>query len=330
MKKSPLIPLFKRGRQYEGFLKEEYGLKNGKNPRKKRGNRLGFWFFRTSLELFGLSGAYGLLYPVCLYYLIFDRHAVSSAMAYVRRRFRSYNIFQRTRAVYNLFISQGKNLIDRYYYVAGLGRFDIELRGYDRIKSLLSNSEKGFILLTAHVGNWQVTMASLEKLGRTVYLLMSPEENAAVKDSLNIDSKNEKVRIISPEGLLGGVIEIIKAVDEGSIVSIMGDRSYGRDTVKVNLMGEKAHLPYSAFTIAAAAGCPVVILLSAKVAAEKYMVDISNVIRPSVGSRARKQEEISGYVGEFAGVLEKYSSEYPLQWFIFHDIWETEKKGRGN
>ena len=296
---------------------------------KKRGNRLGFWFFRTSLKLSGLSGAYGLLYPVCLYYLIFDRHAVSSAMAYVKRRFRSNNIFQRTYTVYKLFISQGKNLIDRYYSVTGLGQFDTELRGYDRIRSLLTDSGKGFILLTAHVGNWQVTMASLEKLGRTVYLLMSPEENAAVKNSLNIDNENEKVKIISPEGVLGRVIEIMKAVDEGSIVSIMGDRSYGRDTVEVNLIGEKAYFPHSAFTIAAAVGCPVVILLSAKVATEKYVVDISHVIEPRISSRAKKQKEIKGYVQEFAGILEKYSSEYPLQWFIFHDIWKGEIENKG-
>ena len=152
---------------------------------KKRGNKLGFWFFRTALRWTGLSGAYGLLYFVCLYYLIFDRTAVSASIAYIQRRFRGLNSFSKYRAVYRLFISQGRSLIDRYYVVSGLGQFDIELRGYDRIKSLLRDSDKGIILLTAHVGNWQVTMTALEKLGKTVYLLMSPEENAAVKNSLN-------------------------------------------------------------------------------------------------------------------------------------------------
>jgi len=31
---------------------------------KKRGNELGFWFFRAALKLFGLAGACGLLYFV--------------------------------------------------------------------------------------------------------------------------------------------------------------------------------------------------------------------------------------------------------------------------
>lgn len=290
---------------------------------KKRGNELGFWFFRTSLKLFNLSVAYALLYPVCLYYLLFDRSAVSNTMAYVKRRFRSDNIFQRTITIYKIFISQGKCLIDRFYSVSGLGQFDIELQGYNRIKSLLSDSNKGFILLTAHVGNWQITMPRLGKLEQTVYLLMSPEENAAVKRSMNIG--NEKVKIISSEGAFGGVIEIVKAVDEGDIVSIMGDRSYGRDTVEVRLFGEKAYFPHSAFTIAAAVGCPIVILLSAKAGGKKYVADISHVIEPRISSKSEKKKEIKGYVQEFAGILERFSLEYPLQWFTFHDLWNEEK-----
>lgn len=297
---------------------------------KKRGNTLGFWFFRLSLRIFGLSGAYGLLYPVCLYYLIFDRTAVSVSMAYIKRRFKTYNRFQRIRSVYRLFINQGKNLIDRYYVVSGLGQFDIELRGYDRIENLLTNSQKGVILLTAHVGNWQVTMTALERSGKTVYLLKSPEENIAVRDSLNINSESEKVRIISPENFLGGVIEIMKAINQGDIVSIMGDRSYGRDTVKVHFMGERAYFPHSAFTIAAAANCPVIILLSAKVATKKYLVDASHVIEPRYSSKDKKQDELKDYVQEFARILEDYTVKYPFQWFIFHDIWEGEKRIRGN
>lgn len=297
---------------------------------KKRGNRLGFWFFRMSLKWVGLSGAYGLLYFVCLYYLICDRTAVSSSMAYIRRRFRAFNVFRKYLAVYRLFISQGKSLIDRYYVVSGLGQFDIELQGYDRIKGLLRDSKKGIILLTAHVGNWQVTMTALEKLGRTVYLLMSPEENAAVKDSLNIDGGNDKVKIISPDNFLGGVIEIMKAIDEGSIVSIMGDRSYGHSAMEVALLGDRAYFPHSAFSIAVSAQCPVVLLLSAKVSTRKYILDVSHVMEPGYSSRAKKKEEMAGFVQEYAGVLEDYSANYPYQWFMFYDIWEKENKTAAN
>lgn len=288
---------------------------------KKRGNKPGFWFFKNSLKMFGLSGAYGLLYIVCLYYLLFDRSAVSSSMAYIKRRFNTYNALQKIYCIYQLFINQGKHLIDRFYIISGLGEFDMEIQGYDRVQSLLSESKKGAILLTAHVGNWQVTMTALQGMGKTVYLLMSPEENAAVKNALDIDSDQGQVRIISTDGFLGGAVEMIKAIDEGNLVSIMGDRSEGYDSTEVCFLGEKARFPYGAFSIAAAAQCPVIVLLSAKTSPKKYIVDITRIILPKYSSRDKKHEDIRKWVQEYAGILEDYAATYPLQWFIFRDVW---------
>jgi predicted LPLAT superfamily acyltransferase len=292
---------------------------------KKRGNRLGFWFFGASLRLFGLSGAYGLLYFVCLYYLIFDRVAFSSCMAYVKRRFKGAGPLRRILCVYRIFINQGKNLIDRYATISGLRSFDVEIYGYDKLNTLLDETQKGVVLVTAHVGNWQIAMTALERFRRTVYLLMRPEDNIAVKSTLNIDNEDSRIRIIAPEQFLDGVVEMMKAISEGNIVSIMGDRSYGDNSVESTLFGDKVSLPYAAFAIAAAAQCPAVVLLSSKIATTKYLVDVSHMIVPPAGSRGKKHERITGCVQEFASILEGYAERHPFQWFVYSDLWNINK-----
>ncbi len=289
---------------------------------KKRGNKLGFWFFRVATALFGLSAAYGLLYFVCLYYLIFDPTAVSAAKAYIKKRFKEHNLWSGTLGVYRLFINQGKCLIDRYYIISGHGSFDMQLLGYDKISRLLEKSNKGIILLTAHVGNWQVTMTALEKMNKSVHLLMRPEDNEAVKDALNIDGESSKIKLISSEGFLGGVVESINAINRGELVSIMADRSYNANTAEVNFLGSPVNFPYGAFSIAASVGCPVVVLLSAKVSINKYLVEFSNIIEPKYSSKDRKQEDLKGWVQEFANILEDFVEKYPFQWFVFNDIWK--------
>ncbi len=288
---------------------------------KKRGTRLGFAFFRVSLALFGLRGTYGFLYIVCLYYVLFDRPALSVTMAYVSRRFRSYGLLRRTYCVYRVFVNQGKSLIDRYCLLSGDRKFDFEVYGYDRLKTLMAGSGKGFILLTAHVGNWQAAMTSLDKFRRVVYLLMRPEENRAVKEMLDIDSDSDSVKIISPDSFLGGVVEMVNVINEGNIVSIMGDRSYGHNSIEVPFLGDMVHFPYAAFNIAAATGCPVVVFLSARIAARKYFVDVSNIIEPPSGGRRKKMEEVRDRAGQFARILEDFVDKYPFQWFMFSDIW---------
>src|SRR5574341_349769 len=103
---------------------------------RKRGNRLGFWFFRAAVRVFGLRGAYGLLYFVGLYYLAMDRAVVSASLAYVKRRFPGHGALRRVFDVYLLFVSQGKNLIDRFAVASGYEDIDVRIKGYDRVLDL--------------------------------------------------------------------------------------------------------------------------------------------------------------------------------------------------
>jgi predicted LPLAT superfamily acyltransferase len=289
----------------------------------RRGNRLGFAFFRSSLRLFGLKGTYGLLYFVCLYYVLFDRSSYSAAMSYVSRRFRSDGRLKRFFYVYKIFINQGKNLIDRYCLLSGCHKFDFEVYGHDTVKTLVNNSDKGLILLTAHVGNWQAAMTSLDKFDKIVYLLMRPEDNIAVKEILDIDGDREHVKVIFTDSYLGGVVEMVNALNNGQIVSIMGDRSYAHNSVDVQFMGGIAHFPLGAYNIAAATGCPIVVFLSAKTDDTKYFVDISHVINPPARGRGRKMDNIRVMAEEYSRILEKFVNIYPLQWFVFSDIWAS-------
>ena len=299
---------------------------------QKRGNTLGFWFFESSLRLFGLRGAYGLLYIVCIYYVLFDRTAVSGAAAYIKRRFPSHGFLKRLRHIYLLFVSQGKQLIDRYAIVSGCSVFDMQIRGYEQIESLVQSSQHGIILLTAHVGNWQVAMTALKKLEKTVYLVMRPEDNPAVQSSLRISREQNHVKIISPEQDLGGIVEIMNKLKEKNIVSIMGDRRYGFRAVEASFLGEKAWFPYGGFTIAAAAKCPVVVLLSEKVSAYKYIVDVSNVLYPCYVSGEDKHHQLQQWVQKFVAILEEYTHKHPYQYFLFSNVWkeETESTGKMN
>lgn len=288
---------------------------------KRRGNRLGFWFFKLLLRFLGLPGAYGLLYFVCLHYLLFDRNAVLNALSYIQRRFPTAKFLKQHLEVYRLFISQGKQLIDRAAIISMPNLFNIQLTGFEQLSSLLQDKNRGFILLTAHVGNWQIALTTLKKLAKPVYLIMRPEDNLAVKESLKIDAPDSFIKIISPEGYLGGVVEAMQVLKEGSIVSIMGDRKYGFEALEISFLNDKAYFPFGAFSLAASSNCPIVVLLSAKLPGNKYSVDVSQILYPRYNSSKDKREQLKFYVQEFAEILNKYVSKYPDQCFLFHDVW---------
>ncbi|HNW39994.1 MAG TPA: lysophospholipid acyltransferase family protein [Candidatus Omnitrophota bacterium] len=291
------------------------------NP-KKRGNRLGFWCFKVLLKFSGLPGAYALLYFVCLHYLIFDRNVRLKALSYIRRRFPHYNFFKSRLAVYRLFVSQGKQLVDRAAILGGKNLFDIQLKGYEQLSRLLDDKNQGFVLLTAHLGNWQIALTTLKKMAKPVYLVMRPEDNQAVKESLNIDAQDSFIKIISPEGYLGGVVESMQVLKEGGIVSIMGDRKYGFEAVEIEFLKDKAYFPFGAFSLAASSNCPIVVLLSVKLPGNKYSVDVSHILYPRYNSSRNKKEQLKVFVQQFADILNDYVEKYPYQCFLFHDVWD--------
>lgn len=303
---------------------------NGKDNRsrqpRKRGNRLGFWFFKTMLRLFGLRGAYGLLYPVCLYYLLFDKAAVRGALAYIIRRFPDAGRRQRRRLVYQLFLSQGVQLIDRYAAFSGAIKFDFDLRGGDKIEAALQRSDAGMVLLTAHMGNWQIAVTTLRNMGKLVHLVMGSENNEAVQRALRPNTDTEHLRVIASDGHLGGVVPIMNALNNGDIVAFMGDRPFDFEAMEVRFLGDTARFPCGAFQIAAAAGCPIQILLSARLGYRRYLVDCRRILFPAYEKGISKRAQISQWMQQYADILSEFIAEYPMQCFLFTDIWSQPPK----
>jgi predicted LPLAT superfamily acyltransferase len=288
---------------------------------RKRGNALAFWFFKASLATFGLRGAYGLLYFVCLHYLLFDRTAVRGAMAYISRLYPDGSAIKRYTHVYLLFVSQGKQLIDRYASLVGQVDFHFDTIGADVAMEVAGDPDKGLILLTSHVGNWQLAVSTLSNLKKNVYLVMLPEHNEALRRILRIRKNTEHINIISSTSHLGGAVEIMNALNGGHIVCMMGDRCYGFESLTAEFMGDKASFPYGAFQIAAAAQCPILFLFSAKIGLHKYEVDLSHSVRPAYKDRKNKRKELAGWIQEYADDLTEYIGKHPMQCFLFHDIW---------
>lgn len=289
---------------------------------KHRGNTLGFWLFRQQLKFFGLRGAYFMLAIVATHYLIFDRDARRRTMSYVRRRFPNAGFFGNMNAVYRLFLNQGQHLIDHFASMSGAVSFDLRMENKDIIYKVGAAAE-GCVLLTSHVGNWQIAMPCFAHISKKVYLVMRPEDNRAVAESMAVDRGNAQIRLISPEGDFGGAIEIVKVLREGAVVSMMGDRRYNFDSVRVpSFLGAPASFPYGAFHIAAACKVPVVVFLSAKTGPQQYTVSVSRMIYPVYKEGRPKKEQMAEWVQEYASVLEEFVNKYPYQCFIFHDVWK--------
>ena len=298
-------------------------MSNKVKSAKKRGNNFGFWFFRFLTKTLGIKSAYAFLHIVALYYLLFDSAAVMKSMPYIKRRFPNSSKYKTYLHVYRLFVSQGKQLIDRYVYLSNPDFFTFLTKENVNINNITKNKDKGFIVLTSHFGNWQIGLGTLQNLKSGQFnILMKPENNDSTEKTLHFQDGSLNINTISSDQDFGGALEITKALQAGEIVSMMGDRTYGSKSMPANFLGDEAEFPIAAYQLAAIVKCPIIFMHVVKEETKKYTVYMNEILQPEFKSSKNKQASTATWLSKYVKELENLASQYPYQCFIFEDIWK--------
>ena len=292
--------------------------------KQKRGTSLGFKIFDFYLSL-GIKHAYALLYFVALHYLLFDRKAVAVSAGYVKLRFDNPGFFARLKHIYRLFVNAGKNLIDLRMLERDFSKVYLN-PDTKRISELLAEGD-GVLLLTAHIGNWQVMMRNLPQLGAKVNIVMLPEENHAVREFLQIDTNEKRedqsnaenfiprdqINIIDPTKGADAVLEIVQELTAGNIVSMMADAVLPDSPILISdFFGGTVTLSEGPFRIATATKSPVICLLPKRNAACDYAMDINEITVKSPSKK--KKENIQLLADRYAGVMVTFLKKFPYEW----------------
>jgi predicted LPLAT superfamily acyltransferase len=290
------------------------------------GSGLQHRIFYELIRFGGRPAAYLLLYLVVLYYMLFRPTVRRRTHPYLAHRFPRSGVLRRWRESYLMSLSLGQVLIDRAAVgILGPGYYRVRLRGEKELKSLLAEG-RGLVLMTAHVGCWQVALSCLGLMGASVNLLMVREEADIDRHYYEHAGLDCPFRLIDAKGFLGGSLEMLECLRRGEALLVMGDRMLGsgRNAVAANFLGEPAPFPYSSFKLASASGAPIAVLLSYKTGPRSYELKLAKVIRVPEGL-GRGREQFQPYVAQFANALEEFVGEHPFQFFNFYDMWGQEQ-----
>jgi lauroyl/myristoyl acyltransferase len=196
-----------------------------------------------------------------------------------------------------------------------LERYVHSVQGQEHLQAALA-LPRGFVAATAHVGNWDLGSRLLSSYGRTVHVLVAPEQHASIQRLLRERDCPTRLRFVTNDGT-GVFVQLLMALRRGDIVAFQADRVTGhRSDIPVPFFGAPARFPSGPFVLAAAAQVPVLPCFCLLRPDARYNIFVDEAI-----TVYRGQEAVA--LQQMVRVLERYVAIIPDQWFNFYDVWDN-------
>lgn len=285
------------------------------------GSKLKHRFMYALICIGGRRLAYAFLYIVVFFYSLSP--AVSQkSRAYILRRFKPRSKREFFKHTYLLNLTFGQTLIDRA--VLGiLGR--VSVRSTEEERQLcrdLCAPGKGLILLTAHCGAWHMAVNLIDFIPVKINVLYykNPQDND--KTVAEHSGKDARFSFINPAGPLGGIMEMMAALERGEAVCAMADRVFGdpKNAVEADFLGGKIRVPYSFYRLSAATGAPVAAVFFPRLGPGEFSTwTAAHFSVPDLGPA---KDAYARFAQQFVDALEEFCIKYPYQFFNYFDLWE--------
>lgn len=290
---------------------------------KTRGGVFGYKFFIYSIKFFGIKFGYLFLYLVSFYFFLFSPNSFISQYLYFNRILK-YNIFYSIIAIYkNLYIF-GQILIDKMVILAGFkNKFNFIFEGENYLQEMI-RLNKGGLLISAHLGNWEVAGSLLNRLNTKVNIIMYDDEYEKIKTLFENVFKNKNFNVISIKDDFSHVYSINQAINNKELLCIHADRFIdGSRTINQVFLGREAKFPCGPFQIALKYQIPVSFVFAMKETSNMYHFYASKLyLIDDIKTKIDRTNKLSFLINEYIKTLEYFIIKYPLQWFNFYDFWE--------
>jgi len=288
--------------------------------RTERSNRASIKLIVWIARRLGRPVARLLLYPTCLYFVIFCPAATASS-----RKFLSKVLGRRPRFsdVFRHYYYFAAILLDRVFLLANQNHlFDIRVHGEDIAAAAFARGQ-GCFMVGAHLGSFEVvrTLGRLQS-GLGVRLVMY-ERNAR-----KINSVLASVNPVLSTGTIGlgnldSMLKVEESLSRGEFISFLADRTIqGESPLRCPFLGELAPFPLGPFRVAAMLNRPVVLMLGIYDGSRRYDIHFEDLTDFSDVTRDQRELRVEQAVRSYVERLEHHVRTAPYNWLNFYDFWK--------
>lgn len=264
-----------------------------------------------------LEVIYGVMALVVPFYMLFNHKGYLAMYHFFRQRL-GYAPVKAFFNVYRNHFAFGQVVLDRFATYAGV-HFKLTVDGNEHYLRL-NEGDKGFMMLSSHVGNYEQAGYALVSDRKQFYALAYAGESATVMNGRNRQFADRNIQMISVQEDMSHLFLLNKALDDGDIVSMPADRCFGSSkSVECRFLGAKAQFPLGPFATAVQKEVPTLAVMVMKTGWRSYTA----FVRPVECDRTLpRRQQMADLAQRFASVLEETVRRYPHQWYNYYEFWD--------
>jgi KDO2-lipid IV(A) lauroyltransferase len=285
-----------------------------------------YWlkFAELVSRLFPRRMSYGVARRVADLYLVFDKRGREAVIANLQQIQASSGVALTPRALHSLarenFLNFAKYLVDFFKFLhidRNRMRRIVHFGNVPDILDDLLKHGKGIIIVSAHLGNWELGAAALAALGykfNAVALWVPDEKLNGLYQHYRIS------RNINPIPFGRAARECIRKLRGNEIVAVVGDRDFSASVQTVEFFGRPARLPDGPAKLALATGSPLLPIFMIRLPGDTFAYIVDEPIWAD-----KNRHSVDDVMRQIAVALERVIRLHSEQWFLFHNLWDLEE-----
>lgn len=210
----------------------------------------------------------------------------------------------------------GKYVVDFYRYSTDFCReieSKVSLANQSYLDACLA-AGRGAVLVTGHIGNWELGGLVLARMGRPVTAVFRPSGSRHVDEMWRDHRARRGIRLLPLGEAMPGLVRTLR---EGGLVSLLVDRDFTGHSRVCRFFGADVHMPIGAAVLSRKTRAPILPAFMLRQVDDRFLFKFFEPIDPV---RAGSVEAAQSAV---LRVLEDVIGNHVHQWFVFRDFWAT-------
>jgi KDO2-lipid IV(A) lauroyltransferase len=193
----------------------------------------------------------------------------------------------------------------------------VDVRGEKHFRAALSHG-RGAIFALPHVGSWDVAAVFAQAYGCKLTIVT---ENDWATELVAGSRRSHGVTLAPRDQSLRALFRALRRQECAVMLSDVTPP--GVQTADVPFFGAPAPFPLGPARLSLATGAPVLVIMSVRVAANRYLVEAQPALMPpDAPSRgASADAAVRAMTSDIAAGFERIIRAYPDQWYPFHPVW---------